>query len=396
MLFDMRGRFTKIRMQQNKTILHIANDYAGSAVYKNLVYELDQLDVQQIIYTAIREKDKIGRNKVNLQVKDSKTIYSAILNWHIDRVFYPLKIAKTLKDIQSKVDFSQVQCIHAHTWYSDGGVAYFLSKKYNIPFIIAVRNTDINIFQKKLVYLRPFGKKILIDAKQVLLISASYEKRVLNQKSLKHVTRQIKNKIKIIPNGVDSYWIENSFFKRYCKASNVFNVLYVGRFTDGKQVPMLQEAIIQLNSELSQKIILNIVGEGGKDECKVLELVEKHPNVFEYYGQINDKDKLLTIFRNCDIFAMPSRNETFGLVYIEALLQGLPILYTEGEGVDCFYSEKIGEKITRHTIEEVKLKIKTIIISLDKYLIPLEKIKKTHDWKLIAQEYQKIYQSCIS
>lgn len=381
---------------QNKTILHIANDYAGSTVYKNLVCELDQLDVQQTIYTAMRDKNKIGSNEINLQVKGSKIIYSAILNWHLDRVLYPLKIIKILKDIQSKVDFSQIQCIHAHTWYSDGGVAYFLSKKYNIPFVVTIRNTDLNLFQEKLFYLRPFGRKVLMSAKQIFLITLSYEKRVLNQNSLKNVKLQIQDKIKIIPNGVNSYWIENSFFKSPRKISNVFNVLYVGRFTSGKQVPMLQEAIIHLNNELSQRIILHIVGEGGKDEYKVVELVEKHPNVFKYYGQIKDKHKLLSVFRSCDIFAMPSRYETFGLVYIEAMLQGLPILYTEGEGIDGFYSEKIGEKIKNHTVEEIKIKIKTMIVEFEEYLIPLEKIKKNHDWKVIAKEYLEMYQSYVT
>jgi len=380
---------------QNKTILHIANDYAGSKVYKNLVYELDQLDIQQIIYTAIRNKSKIGSNEINLQVKDSKTIYSSILNWHLDRVLYPLKIFKILRDIQSKIDLKQVKCIHAHTWYSDGGVAYFLSKKYDIPFIVTIRSTDLNIFQEKLAYLRPFGRKILTGAKQIILISASSERKVLKQSSLKRVINQIEEKIKIIPNGVDYYWIENSSFGLSRKISNIFNVLYVGRFTDGKQVSMLQEAIIQLNNELSQKIILHIVGGGGNDEGKVIELVKKHPDIFEFYGQINDKDKLLTVFRRCDMFAMPSRYETFGLVYVEAMLQGLPLLYSEGEGIDGFYSEKIGEKTKNHTVHGIKEKLRIMIDNFEQYSIPLEEVKKNHNWSLIAKEYEKIYQDCI-
>ena len=39
------------------------------------------------------------------------------------------------------------------------------------------------------------------------------------------------------------------------------------------------------------------------------------------------------------IFAMPSFNETFGLVYIEALSQNLPILYTKSEGIYKYFEE---------------------------------------------------------
>ena len=169
----------------------------------------------------------------------------------------------------------------------------------------------------------------------------------------------------------------------------------MGRFTSGKQVPLLQEAIIQLSHQLPNKIIFHLVGSGGEDETRVLEFVVKYPDLFTHHGQVNDKDKLLNIFKSCDIFAMPSRHETFGLVYIEAMLQGMPILYTEGEGIDGFYSEKIGEKISAHTIEEVILKLKTMIVNFDQYRIPIEKIRQNHDWALIAKKYQKVYQFSI-
>lgn len=380
---------------QNKYILHIANDYTGSAVYKNLASELDKLEVRQIIYTPFREKNNIGNNEIKFQLDGSKIIYSPILNWHIDRFFYPYKIFKILKDVQSKIDLKKVKCIHAHTWYSDGGVAYFLSKKYNIPFVVTIRNTDINLFQEKLVYLRPLGKKILRHAKQVILISASYKERVLCQSSLRSMKSQLIDKLRVIPNGVDSFWLANSSPKKKSAIDATYNFLYVGKFTAGKQVPALQQAILLLRSELSQEVRLHLVGGGDEDDAKVLELVMKHPNVFTYHGKIHDKQALLTLFQNCDVFTMPSLHETFGLVYVEAMLQGLPILYTEGEGIDGFYSEKIGEKVSVHSIEEIKEKLNLIIDNLDQYSIPLNKIKKNHDWALIAKEYIDIYDASL-
>jgi len=381
---------------QNKTILHIANDYAGSKVYKNLVYELDQLEVRQVIYTAVRNKNKIGSNEINLQVKDSKTIYSVILNWHIDRVLYPLKVVKILRDIQLKVDFSQIQCIHAHTWYSDGGVAYFLSKKYNIPFIIAVRNTDINIFQGKLVYVRPFGRKIINSASQVVIISEAYKDKLLTQKSLAKVKNNLKIKLKVIPNGVDNYWIKNRVSeKKNIGVADTVNVLYIGKFSNSKQVLSLQKAIILLNSQQKKTIKLHLVGGSGRDESAVLKLVKDYPDLMRYHGKVHDKKKLKDIFQSCNIFAMPSLKETFGLVYVEAMLQGMPILYTEGQGIDGFYSERIGEKVSDHSIDSIKKALNTMIINLNEYAIPIDKISKSHDWELIAKKYQKIYRDCI-
>src|SRR5690554_5735910 len=147
-------------------VLHITNDYSGSTVYMNLIRELDNLGIQQIVYNPIREQNRIEKNAIKFKTKGSKIIYRPILNYHIDRFFYPCKIIKIVKDIQNQVDLTGVDSIHAHTWYSDGGVAYELSKKYNIPYIVTIRNSDLNVFQKYLFHERSYGRKFLERAEK--------------------------------------------------------------------------------------------------------------------------------------------------------------------------------------------------------------------------------------
>lgn len=373
-------------------VLHIANDYAGSTVYMNLVRELDSLAVEQIVYTPIRGTNNVGKNAIEFASDRSEIIYSSVLNWHIDRIFYPYKIFKILRDIQKKVDFSTIDFIHAHTWYSDGGVAYFLSKKYNIPFIVTIRNTDLNVFQKKLVYLRPFGRKVLERAKNIFLISASYLPRVLSQRSLQPSTSTVQEKIKILPNGVDPYWLENAVTHKEAKLANdAIQLIYVGRLTAGKNVPLVQQAVIWLNENTSYNVHLHIVGGGGASEDEVIELAKQHSSYFIYYGKINNKDELANLYRSADIFVMPSSYETFGLVYVEAMLQGLPILYTANEGIDGFYPESIGEKVQTPTVQEITEKLSVMIDNLDGYSIPTKELKQNHDWAEIAKEYFKMY-----
>ncbi|MGP4865181.1 glycosyltransferase family 4 protein [Psychrobacter sp. T6-5] len=379
---------------QNNIILHIANDYAGSKVYKNLVSELDQMGIKQTVYTAVRDRNKIGNNRVALKVEGSTILYSAILNWHIDRALYPLKIVKIYKDIQSKIDFNKVKCIHAHTWYSDGGVAYLLSKKYDIPFIIAVRDTDINLFQKKLIYVRPLGRKIINKASKIIIISKSYKNKLLTQKSLVKIKNQLKDKLEVIPNGVDSYWVKNRLSEqKSIDTTNVINILYIGTFLNRKQILNLQKAIISIDNDHSNRVKLHLVGGGGDDESAVLQLVQDHPKLMTYHGEVHDKATLKDIFQSCDIFAMPSLTETFGLVYVEAMLQGMPILYTEGQGIDGFYNENIGEKVSNHSVDTIKKALKTMIDNPNKYSIPISKIAKAHDWNSIARQYESIYRN---
>ena len=372
-------------------VLHITNDYSGSTVYMNLVKELDNLGLPQIVYNPIKEESRVGKNKIELNVKGSEIIYSHILNKTTDRIFYKQKIKKILKDIKSKVDFSKIKMIHAHTWYSDGGVAYLLSKKYNIPYIVTIRNSDLNVFQKYLIHERSFGRKILENAKNVILIAASYKQRVLSESSLQKIKVQLEIKLRIIPNGVDAYWINNTIVKKE-KPKGKFNLLFIGKFTNGKNVVPLQLAVNEINKKKTI-VYLHLIGGGGKAHQKVVEQVELNKNTMTYHGKIFDLSKLKEHFENADIFAMPSKHETFGLVYVEAMLQGLPILYTANEGIDGFYDEKIGEKVTSSGVEEIKQKILELIKNYDLYTIPTQKLVENHNWKNIALIYSDIYKN---
>lgn len=70
--------------------------------------------------------------------------------------------------------------------------------------------------------------------------------------------------------------------------------------------------------------------------------------------------------RSCSVFAMPSIFETFGLVYLEALSQNLPVVYTKGQGIDGMFDNTVGIGVDPLSVEEIKNAIKMIyrIISI--------------------------------
>lgn len=373
-------------------ILHITNDYSGSTVYKNLIGKLDNLGVAQIVYNPIRDSSRLSKNKIKLSVSKSEIIYSHILDKITDRIFYRRKIKKIFKDLEKQVDLSKVNVIHAHTWYSDGGVAYLLSKKYNIPYVVTIRNSDLNVFQKYLVHERSFGKRIIEKSKKVILISASYRKRILNLTSLSAIEKGLYSKLQIIPNGVDLYWIDNvlEVTKENDLENKIVNLLFVGKFVKGKNVLPLQLAVNDLNKE-NKKAHLHLVGGGGAMHKKILKQVDLNGETMTYHGKVYNKLILKTLYRNADVFTMPSSHETFGLVYVEAMLQGLPILYTKNEGIDGFYTEKIGEKVTSNKVEEIKKALERLIKNHRSYDLPVNKLKKNHSWCNIAKVYKDIY-----
>ncbi len=72
------------------------------------------------------------------------------------------------------------------------------------------------------------------------------------------------------------------------------------------------------------------------------------------YGFVGEKEKLLEIYRQCDVLVVPSFRESFGLIYVEALTQGLPVVYTKGQGFDGNFEDgHIGYSIQPESPESI-------------------------------------------
>ena len=107
--------------------------------------------------------------------------------------------------------------------------------------------------------------------------------------------------------------------------------------------------------------------------------------IIELAGGILDKKDLCKVFAESDIFVMVSHSETFGLVYIEALSQGLPILYTRGQGIDGTLKEKIGEAADSYDENSIKKAICRLIDEYEQYE-PIGKSLYRFSWDNIARD----------
>lgn len=146
-----------------------------------------------------------------------------------------------------------------------------------------------------------------------------------------------------------------------------------------------------LHEELPD-VKLNLVGGGGRQEKQVKAYVKKYPDVIKYWGKIYDKEELMRFYRKNKVFAMPSKTETFGLVYIEALSQGLPVLYTKNEGIDHLFDYRVGEGVAPSSIIEIKNALCRLLHNTSQYnLLSFEELDR-FDWNQIALEYKSLYQ----
>ena len=107
-------------------VLHISNDFPNSSLYKQLVLHLDELDIKQAIYSAVRTEKEAQYSAPKLS--HLKTNIRNILRSY-DRILYRSKIKKIFNDVTKQIDLKKVNIAHAHTLYSDGGVALKIKRE---------------------------------------------------------------------------------------------------------------------------------------------------------------------------------------------------------------------------------------------------------------------------
>ena len=146
------------------------------------------------------------------------------------------------------------------------------------------------------------------------------------------------------------------------------------------------------------KTKLNIIG-GGPGTEKIKNLVE-HSRYKEYCNLTlwcNDKNIILDNYRKSDIFVMLSSNETFGITYLEAMTQGLPIIYTKNDGIDGFFkNNRVGLSLEiGNTLNYYYENIMNLVN--EKNNISKECLKEVvaFSWKSIGEKYIEIYNESI-
>ena len=364
-------------------ILHLANDFSGSRVYNQLVRAIDQRGVQQTIFTTIRSVDEKGKNAVDFATDGSTIYYSDNwCPWH--RAFFRLKAVSNYKNLLRLVDFKTITHVHAHTLFSDGVLALKLKRDYGIPYTATIRNADINVFMRFMVHTWSVGKSVIQNADKVICISPAHIKSVQQWRAC---SSDFSDKVINIPNGINSYWLENiSCDLNTHQHDQPWHLLYAGNFTSNKNIPRLMEAVLKLN-ENGYNLQLHLIGGNGNDTKQIEAIAMGHPEVFHLHGVIQNKDKMRTIMQQCHIFTMPSLTETFGLVYVEALSQGLPILYTEGEGVDGFFDSSYGERCNPKSVQDIAEKLERMLVLYEDYFIDENYLRSHFDWDIVADKY---------
>jgi glycosyltransferase involved in cell wall biosynthesis/SAM-dependent methyltransferase len=227
------------------------------------------------------------------------------------------------------------ELIHAHTAYTDGTAGRRLARKFNVPLVITEHTGPFTTLTRT-GYLRRTTQKALNAADYVIAVSSALLSDIQHQVKLKPDINA-----RVIANLVDT-----DLFKEQARQSDeLIHLLWVGHFVPVKRVPVLIEAFA-IAYEVEPRLRLRLVGSGeGLEHAQALVESLGVAHVVEFSGRAN-RAQLVDFYGECDFLVVSSESETFGVVAIEAMSCGRPVLTTRcGGPAEIVSHPQLGEVV---------------------------------------------------
>ncbi len=225
--------------------------------------------------------------------------------------------------------------IHAHVTNTAGIIGSFLSKNFNIPFIIT-EHTSTFLLHEYSFYLANRIIATLLNANAVLVVS-NHQKHLL-------FMHKIFRTIEVVGNLVD----ESQFFiKKQTSKNSKFVILNTARPSFEKDLKTFLYAVSKLvqkgYKDIEAKIILSksredtVQFEDYEQICQDLGIAQ-----FCKFHYIVPRQDIVSFYQNCDVFVSSSIVESFGVAICEALMCGKPVVSTANGGVEDMVNQENG------------------------------------------------------
>lgn len=302
--------------------------------YKNIIKKVESNLTTYIIKHNIILPNKLARFIGGLDfILDKKTKY----------------LVKLFKN-------ANIDIIHAHVSYPAGYLAMLLSAKLNIPYIITEHMSPFPFNTYPFMQNNIITKYVSLpikQAKKVIAVSNSLANRIISFNFARPL---------VIPNMVN----ENIFYPMQHKQHEQFIFFSLSLLSQQKGIDTLLRAFAKLIVHNSQVKLM--IGGTGKIK-KELESLAKELHITQYVQWLGyvGRDKAVKYYNQCDCFVLPSRHETFGVVYAEAIACGKPIIATRCGGPEDIVNPGNGLLCAINDDKDLSEKMLYIIENYAKY-----------------------------
>lgn len=322
----------------------------------------------------------IGKNEGNLHHQSIKDllVYSVKGWWFARRL---IREQKTPFD--ATLAFFGVPC---------GFMALLLKWEFGLPYVVALRGSDVPGYSQKYTWLYPFLRPV------IGFIWKRAQAVVPNSAGLADLARQSapKHVFTIIENGVDTKRFFPDISRR--KADEFIVTPGASRVTERKGLNYLIEAIAIL-SPTYPNLRLKIMGDGSARPA--LESLVKESGLegeVIFLGRI-PREETASYYQEASLFVLPSLNEGMSNAMLEALATGLPIVATPTGGTAELVVEGkngmvVGERSVTALVEAIEFFLKDPKYVLD-YGTESRRRAEAQGWDRVAESFKNVLEKSI-
>ena len=261
-----------------------------------------------------------GYERVDAIIGHSKSVYATVKAIHdaegVDVILAPLWDVEGLALVRNKIAPTYVTLMS--------------------PLKKVVETQWFSIKDPSIEYVYDLEKYVIQNADGVMAISQAVADTI--EKEYDVDWKVLPVPYRVVPLGVESSIVESA--KADPKADGKIEILYVGRFERRKGIDVLLDAVPSLledNANVTLRLIGNSdvydpLGVNFWDDFKTKHKSKEWFSRITKEGYVTD-DELAKAYENCDIFVAPSRYESFGLIFIEAMAHTKPVVGSRVGGI---------------------------------------------------------------
>lgn len=283
--------------------------------------------------------------------------------------------------------------IHAHVALPDGFVGMLLAQKYHKPLVVTIHGQDLNYTIFKSTKCRRAVQQVIEAAARTIVVS--HKLKQVAEKHLANVDR-----VTVINNGINPGRLFHKSSSLAESWQGKWVILSVSHLIQAKGIDLNLGALSQLVSKYPNLYYIIV---GGGPIRKDLERLTKDLGLeryVEFTGQ-QPYSKVMEYMAMCDIFSLPSWQEGFGVVYIEAMAHGKPVIGCQGEGIeDVIEHGKTGLLVKSRDID-------SLVDALDFLLNHPEEaqaiggrarkhVLENYTWEKNAEKAIKVYEKALN
>lgn len=289
----------------------------------------------------------------------------------------------------------QYQAVHVHYIFPTGIAGLWFKKVFGTRLIVTAHGGDIDQMAKKSGLTRKWTKQILQECDHLIVVGEKLKEDVLSQFKLEN------EKISVINMGVNREVFRPRNNRELRNELGIpaerFILLFVGNFIKAKGLKELIEAY-QMFQKRYPDSELHLIGEAkDPDFYETITSIIKEktiPNIV--FHESMDQNRLSKWMAVADVFVLPSHMEGFGLVALEAMACGTPVIGSDVGGLSYLLSGDAGVKVEPKNIEALYRAMENLYQDdqLKQKLIENGQLKsRQNDQKVLIRKVIDLYHS---